>query len=697
MDDDKDAAPAGRTRAEQRGYLLIAVAGVALIFAGIICMAQSQGSAPFSSIPAGALADVFPNPGSVLFGTICAILGMIAVAECLPSYVAAHGPAWQSGGRPIPRFSRAWTPARIIALAIAGPLYLVSLYGAGNHSAWPFLLLCLVLALVLFVGAVARGPGRQGLRGALGLPAHEVVFLGVVIVAFTAIILGLIGDWHFAFWGDEWYFFSYARLVANGHAFDPFSQAGVFGIHPIADSIYQGLLMRVAGVDVTGWRLSSILATSLPIAALYVVGRQLGGPLFAATATLIYAFCPLMWSFAHIGYNNDDPLLPTIAAVALFISALRTGSAARLAAAGVCAGAGWYSIYTGRLMIGVLVLLLVLEWRDGWSAWWRRLAWLATGFVAGILPLVIDNQADTIKLMSHNTPSSTTDSLSAYLTLVDHNTIRAAYAFVHSTAHDHYINGALFDPITATALLVGLSLALRRITSVESRLLLIWYVVMLAFTTPFNDSASVSITRSMVVVPPAALLAASGICSVSAALRALVNTRWQAMLPLGIAIALITGLVANLNNNGVALSSQFYPPFPTPLLLIKAIREAPSSTFVLPADMDSISGNYDDTSRQNEFCDVLDGYGVQPATILYPVGGTLLPYCPLEHGAITPHGTVIILRDSARSAGACSALPTSVLTLIQGAVWEYRRAIAPDPAATYLPRLRHLVLVTCPS
>ena len=681
----------------QRGRLPVAMAGVALIFAGIIFMAQSQGSAPFSSIPAGALADIFPNPDSVVFGTICALLGMIAVAECLPSYVTMHGPAWEPGGRPTPRFSRAWTLARIVALAIAGPLYLVSLYGAGNHSTWPFLLLCLVLALVLLVAALAAGPGRQGLRGIPVLPRHEIAFIGAVIVAFTAIILGLVGDWHFTFWGDEWYFFSFARLVANGHAFDPFSQAGVFGIHPIADSIYQGLVMRVAGIDVTGWRLSSILATSLPIAALYAVGRQLGGPLFAATAALIYACCPLMWSFAHIGYNNDDPLLPTIAAVAFCMSGLRSGSAARLAAAGVCAGAGWYSIYTGRLVIGVLAALLVLEWRDGWSAWWKRLAWLTAGFVAAVLPLVIDNQADTVRLMSHNTPMSTTGSLSAYFTLVNHNVVRAVYAFVYSTAHDHYINGALFDPITATALLVGVSLALRRITRVESRLLLIWYVVTLAFTTPFNDADGVSITRSMVVVPPAALLAASGLCSVSAALRALVNARWRAMLPVGIAIALLAGLVANLNNNGVALSSQFYPPYPAPLLLIKAIREAPNATFVLPADMNSISGNYDGTANQNELCDVLDGYGVQPATILYPIAGTLLPYCPLEHGAIAPHATVFIFRDSAQSAAVCRIPPTSVPTLIQGAVWEYRRAIAPDPATTYLQRLRQLVLVTCPA
>jgi hypothetical protein len=324
------------------------------------------------------------------------------------------------------------------------------------------------------------------------------------------------------------------------------------------------------------------------------------------------------------------------------------------------------------------------------------LAWLTAGFVAAILPLAIDNQADTIRLMSHNTPMSSTGSLSACFALVDHNAVRAVYAFVYSTAHDHYVDGALFDPITATALLVGVSQALRRITRVESRLLVIWYVVTLVFTTSLNDSASVSITRSMVVVPPAALLAASGICSVSAALRALVNARWRAMLPVGIALALLAGLVANLNNNAVALSSQFYPPYPTPLLLIKAIREAPDSTFVLPADMNSISGNYDDTASQNEFCDVLDGYGVQPATILYPIEDILLPYCPLEHGAITPHGTVLILRDSAQRAGACSAPPTSVLTLIQGAAWEYRRVMAPDPAATYLQRLNRLVLATCP-
>jgi hypothetical protein len=672
-----------------RWALAAAILGGMLVLGGVVCMMQPDGTLGVVP-PAGFMREIFPNPASVIDGTFLAMVGLLLAGVFLPDYVMATADQPGSGHAPgSTRVPSGWSRLRIACSIAGGLLYMTALIGAFTHAMQPILLLALALALLLMIAAVAARPGIVHSRPSAGISRWDLAFVSAAIAVFIAFTVRDLGDWHFTYWGDEWPFYSFGRQIATGWVVDPFSQEGVYGIHPFADSIYQGLVMRAGGLGAESWRFSSILATALPIAPLYALSRMLGGRLYAVAVVVIYGGCPLLWAFARIGYNNDDPLFFTMLAATLFYSGLRRGSAARLVAAGVCAGSCWYSIYTGRLIIGVLIAVLITEWRGGWPAWWRRLVYVLAGFAATVLPLIVDNGRNTITLMSHNTPLSTTHSLSEYLHLVGHNIVHAIYAFAYSTANDHYVYGAIFDPVAAAALLVGVVTALRRIHVLEARLLLIWYAATLFLTTPFNDSDGVSLTRSMVVVPPAALLAASGLSAYWRALQRIVPAAPNLLLRLGVGCSLCASLAFNLHQNYVTMPDNLYPPYPQMVMLVKAIRESPDTTFILPVNMASIEPN-------SQFCAVMQGYGISPGLLLFPAGSTLITYCQGATVA-TPNPTLLLLRGSEAASKACRTPPSRILSMTQGSIWAFRLAIAAVPAASYEPRALAAALVECPS
>ena len=78
---------------------------------------------------------------------------------------------------------------------------------------------------------------------------------------------------------------------------------------------------------------------------------------------------------------------------------------------------------------------------------------------------------------------------------------------------------------------MGIVLALRLRAALWARLVLIWFVVTVALTTPLYYVPQVADTRVQVAIPPAALLAALGLCSAAQGLAALVPA-WVGRRPL---------------------------------------------------------------------------------------------------------------------------------------------------------------------
>jgi len=681
----RDAVPLPTARA-------LAVVGGALIFLGILVMRRSDAAAPPPALPIGILADVFPNPVWVLIGTLCAVLGCIVAFVWLPEYTWVDRDAPQPR-EATPRGSR--LPVRLAAGLAAAGLYAYVLAQAPGHNAGAAVLVCLVGSIALCglaIKGAARG-GRGAVRsGGLRLTWRDGAVIIAVMAAFVALNAHDLRNWVYAYYGDEWAFYDFAKGIALGQGGDFLSQSGVYQIHPIANSAYQALVMRLFGLNVFGWRMSAILSVVLPIAALYWLAKGIGGSVCAAVASILYATCHLLWAFAHIGYNNNDLLLPMIPAAALLYAGLRRGSVALLFAAGACAGAGWYTIFTGRLMIGVVALVTLTYWPGGWRPALRNIAAVLAGFALVALPLVLDNGFDTIRQMLPLVSLSHARTTTPLSNLVPQNTVRGVYAFFYATENSHYVVGAVFDVVSAAALCLGVVLAVRGVRDLGPRLLLIWFAVTLLLTTPLYYAPQIADTRLQASIPAAALLAALGLCAVCRAVEKAVSRRERGPI---FATCLTITLTAAVALNGY----RFYVAMPQQLVVspiamtIGAITAAPQSVAVLGGALSD--GN---------LCQALDGFEIDPATVLHVTTERrqqrLTPLCPTTRPLTPRPRALVALSDQAPpTAGACSARLTRLVLAPnhQQALWGYLVDVVSQPASDYVARVSRRVVQLCPS
>ncbi len=675
------------TSRSARVRAVVGLACVALVPLGVLLMQQTYHIGWLPTFPYGILGDVFPNPQWVFYGTLCTLLGCLGVwFELPPRLSPAEAPADDAGVR----FTGRRPPMAIVEIAAATGLYGWVIVAASKHTGSPWLLLPFVAAIVLTALAIRTltGPPLPD-----PLPAWapiDYLFVIAAVLAFTAFNQHDVRDWHFLFWGDEWPFYELAHAVARGAAVDPFSQAGVFGYHPMADSIYQGLVMRLTDMRALGWRLSSTLAAALPIIPLYALARRLGGARYAMTAVVIYAACPDLWAFARIGYNNNDPLFFMTGAATLCYVGMQRNSAVLLFLAGACAAGAWYSIFTGRPMIGVVGLALLLDWRSGRRIAARRMAFLLVGFMLVVLPLLVDNGDQTIHQMFLQTSLSQGRAASPVTDLLLQNTVRGAYAFLYANEGSHYVYGEMFDVVSGGMLCIGVTLALRRIRRGGTRLVVIWFAVGLLVTTPLNFVPEIPDTRLMIAIAPAALLAAWGLCASCAALARLVPRAQSMIGSLSVVVALTVIVGLNLHQFYITMLPRRYPPYPTTDQIARVLINSPHTIIVLPTDLQNIDPN-------QAICDIVDGYGVDPTTVLYPYPTGLRPYCPAENGvAPPPLAAVVVLRDLAGPDPGCVGLPSLTLNDLQGGAIVVYRLTVPTEKGTYLATLTQSLLGACP-
>jgi len=314
--------------------------------------------------PSLELATIFPNPQWVIAGSVLLLAGALLGSAVLPSVlaeIACPQPEERAAG------TRHAFALAALAVSLAVPAYLYALTQAISHQAGGGAVLCLIGVIALAVLAVEALSPRRGMS-LLWCPLLILEGLTVVALILGFVVLNAhdLRAWRFAWYGDEWPFFDAARGYLHGQQLDLFSQAGVYGIFPTLNTAYTAAVMRLFGADVFGWRMSSTLSAALPIVPLYWLGRQIGGRAVAVAVATFYATSDVLWSFSHIGYNNNEALLPMVAALAVFYAGMRSGRSASLLAAGAIAGAGWYTIYMSRLTIGILGLILLTEWAGGW-------------------------------------------------------------------------------------------------------------------------------------------------------------------------------------------------------------------------------------------------------------------------------------------------------------------------------------------
>ena len=215
---------------------------------------------------------------------------------------------------------------------------------------------CLITAFLLSIlaGFLSRGidPGSgtvltwiaaivTGLTGAvlcdrvrqttLGNPfsRREWQLLLTIVLLDLLLVAHDLTDWRWAGTPDEAVFFSLAKSMALGK-WQGFllSEHGVFDSFPLLSSYYQSVFLRVFGVSVFGWRLSSAVALVVSLPPLYLLARELWNPRAAFMAVMLFGSAQLAVGFAHFGYNNVQVYPIITGALGIFVWSHRRHSVA---------------------------------------------------------------------------------------------------------------------------------------------------------------------------------------------------------------------------------------------------------------------------------------------------------------------------------------------------------------------------------
>jgi hypothetical protein len=191
----------------------------------------------------------------------------------------------------------------------------------------------------------------------------------------------------------------------------------------------------------------------------------------------------------------------------LLVLGLRKNSTLALFASGAAAGMGFYSYYTGRVIVVVIAVYLLTFGRRMLRP--NVILPLAMGFVVVVGPMFAVSKWNVIHTMLGQSAIDYSSTIvGSRTTRVLHNIVLSLVSFNYSGFGRHYVWGSLLDPISAVLYVLGLGLAISKVRNPAYRLLVVWWGVGLAACGFTNPYPGVAITRLFFLLLPIAGLCA---------------------------------------------------------------------------------------------------------------------------------------------------------------------------------------------
>ncbi len=422
-----------------------------------------------------------------------------------------HSGSLSAGGATHTSWATIRAPLGLVGwvLGVVALFYLLAMLASGSESGnavyiWVLALAALALPFVS-VADVATRHVRSGLVAWLRQHTWDIAIVVALIAAFLVINLHDLRDWYYSAIGDEYLFYEHARRVVDEGITRPFSQEGVYNIHPAMNSVFQAGVMRVFGADYLGWKFSETLNAAITIPAIYLLGHTLGGRRAAVVAAAVFASSHYLFAFAHTGYNNLSPLPVATWSIAVFVLGWKRQSPLLMYTAGLIAGLGFYTHYGARAVLPIIALFSLTACNP------RRLTYLwplALGFAITVIPTFVVEQEGVLTRMFGQVVGGYSEVVtgSTGQRVLD-NVILNLPAFSYNSTVHTYIYGALMDPVSGLLAALGLAFAIGHLKDPRWRLLLIWFAVAMFMSGILSPYPHVAVTRLLFAVPPLALLA----------------------------------------------------------------------------------------------------------------------------------------------------------------------------------------------
>jgi 4-amino-4-deoxy-L-arabinose transferase-like glycosyltransferase len=505
---------------------------------------------------------------------------------------------------PVLNWSSEWIPWRagdlqkyVPRLVLAAGLMIYLLVQLANHQYTPIYPFFWIIALWLFTSILWKRDRDHGLLLSPELKTIDILWILGILSLGIGIGSYALRDIPPIMVPDEGSFWENARAIAMGEYHPSFFDSGVYTF-PVASSIYQGWILRWFGVNLWGWRFSSVLAGVSAVIPLYLLGKEWYGRRIAVVAAVLMLANPYFLSFARLGYNNSQALLPVTLAIYFWALGNRKGSYFYLWLAGLVAGLGFYTysaVWIGlvTLVLGVVYLRILkqISWKQGlpalvlillaWVlAFAPRFAYTATGntkeslvykiYETSFFNVFYGRAYYDLAELSRTMPIIQSEGYPAifydpqvYRELLARGTVRTLVAlFDPFLITEHYLISPLTGVIAPVFFAIGSVLFLRRWRQSRFGLPLIWVgggLVFLSIIGAFPPRH----THLVSLIPVFALIAGAGLCAVTEAMTEFLPPPLAAfrVRVSSVAVGLITVVVlyAGVQKYFVAMP-QTYPP-----------------------------------------------------------------------------------------------------------------------------------------
>lgn len=406
-----------------------------------------------------------------------------------------------------------------------------------------FQIILWAIAIILFGIVIAAWDRQYWYRLSPNLVRKDWIWL--LSIMFIGIIIGV---YHLQglpdqLVGDEGNFWTTARDIATGE-FSPSIFANGVYTFPVMSSILQAWVMKLFGVNLWGWRFSSVLFGLATVFPLYFFAREAFNRTIAIIACLVLITNPYFIAFSRLGYNNIQALFFTMLSASWLYSGLSRKSNLCLYLAGVASGLGFYTYFAARFSIFLALLFILITCilrKYNFSNCIQMIGTVLLGFVLTVLPLLVYVYISDPVGMSYKALESiffnTYNGLQfysekelfavappffisdnelfynpkIYFILIARGVLRTLLAFQKpGIISEHYIASPLTGTIGATFYVIGLILTFKTIRQPRSLLLVLFFLANVMGLSALNTFPPRQ-THMVTIVPVLALLTGLGV------------------------------------------------------------------------------------------------------------------------------------------------------------------------------------------
>jgi 4-amino-4-deoxy-L-arabinose transferase-like glycosyltransferase len=326
---------------------------------------------------------------------------------------------------------------------------------------------------------------------------------------------------------------------------------GIFGWHPFPSLYFfiESISVEFLGRTVVALRLPSALAGALTVSGLYLVARAMYGHRVAIVSAAFLAAMHYAVQFSRLAVMNIWDGLWFVVTLGALWYGWKTGRRAAWILAGVGLGLGQYFYATGRTMLAVIVVWLILATifdRQGWKRNLSNLLPALISLIAVLLPLAHYISVNFSRYMGDVQTNSV---LGAWLQQkmastgdpawqILLNQVRLGFgAYVDTNLQFWYQPGVPINRALPAALfMIGLVLMLIRFKDIRTWIVLTWLAAF-GMTAALSESTPAA-QRLVACTPAVALLVGFGLVELGRLLASAFSNR-QKWVALGIGIAAV--------------------------------------------------------------------------------------------------------------------------------------------------------------